>query len=88
MAQQATFLWQQELPKWSDDVNLVNSPDDPEVKKVQAFVTGARHERMATISERLGYFSDWHRAKIAVATCMKLKASLQQSPKEPLHTAM
>ena len=82
------FLWQQELPKWNDDVNLVISPDDPEVKKVQAFVTGAQHERMATISERLGYFSDWHRAKKAVATCMKLKASLQQSSKEPLLTAM
>ena len=52
------FLWQQELQKWNDDVNLVISPDDPEVKKVQAFFTAARHERMATISERLGYFSD------------------------------
>ncbi|XP_044172422.1 uncharacterized protein LOC122956801 [Acropora millepora] len=82
------FLWQQELPKWNDDVNLVISSDDPEVKKVQAFVTGAQHERMATISERLGFFSDWHRAKKAVATCMKLKASLQQSSKEPLLTAM
>ena len=33
------------------------------------------------------YFSDWHRAKRAVAACMKFKASLQQSPKKPLHAA-
>jgi len=81
------FLWQRELPNKNDDVNLDISPDDPEVKKVQVFATGARHERMATISERLEYFSDWHRAKRAVAACMKFKASLQQSPKKPLHAA-
>ena len=81
------FLWQRELPNRNDDVNLDISPDDPEVKKVQVFATGARHERMATISERLEYFSDWHRAKRAVAACMKFKASLQQSPKKPLHEA-
>ena len=79
------FLWQRELPNRNDDVNLDISPDDPEVKKVQVLATGARHERMATISERLEYFSDWHRAKRAVAACMK--ASLQQSPKKPLHAA-
>ena len=79
------FLWQRELPNKNDDVNFDISPDDPEVKKVQAFATGARHERMATISERLEYFSDWHKAKRAVATCMKFKASLQQSSKKPLH---
>ena len=81
------FLWQRELPNRNDDVNLDISPDDPEVKKVQAFTTGAQHERMATISERLEYFSDWHRAKRAVAACMKFKASLQQSPKKPPHAA-
>ena len=84
MAQRTTFLWRRELPKWNDDVDLVISPDDPEVKKVQAFVTGARHERMATISERLGYFSDWYRAKKAVAAYMKLRASIQQSLNGPL----
>ena len=42
---------------------------------------------MATICERLEYFSDWHKAKRAVATCMKFKASLQQSSKKPLHAA-
>ena len=41
---------------------------------------------MATISERLEYFSDWHRAKRAVAACMKCIASLQRSSKEPLHS--
>lgn len=81
------FLWQRELPNRNDDVSLDISLDDPEVKKVQVFVTGARHERIATISERLEYFSDWHRAKRAVATCMKFKASLQQSPKKPLQGA-
>ena len=70
------------------NVNLDISPDDPEVKKVQAFVMGAQHERMATISECLGYFSDWHRAKRAVATYMKFKASFQQNPSKLLHAAM
>lgn len=81
------FLWQREFPNRNDDVNIDLSPDDPEVKKVQVFATGVRHERIATISERLEYFSDWHRAKRAVAACMKFKASLQQSPKKPLHAA-
>ena len=81
------FLWQRELPNRNDDVNLNISPEDPEVKKVQAFATGARHERMATICERLEYFSYWHRAKRAVAACMKFKTLLQQSPKKPLHAA-
>ena len=78
------FLWERELPKRNDNVNLDISTDYPEVKKVQAFATGARNERMATISECLGYR---HRVKRAVATCMKFKASLQQSPKKPLHAA-
>lgn len=81
------FLWQREFPNRNDDVNIDLSPDDPEVKKVQVFATGVRHERIATISERLEYFSDWHRAKRAVAACMKFKASLQQSPKKPLDAA-
>ena len=81
------FLWQRELPNMNDDVNLDISPEDPEVKKVQVFVIGAKHERMATVCERLEYFSDWHKAKRAVATCMKFKASLQQSSKKPLHAA-
>ena len=76
------FLWQRELPNRNDDVNLDISPDDPEVKKVQVFATGARRERMATISERLEYFSDWHRAKRAVAACMEFKASLQRKSQE------
>ena len=80
------FLWEQELPNRNKDVNLDISPDDPEVKKVQVFATRTHSERMATISERLEYFSDWHRAKRAVAACMKLIASLQHSSKEPLHS--
>ena len=81
------FLWQRELPNRNDDVNIDLSPDDPEVKKVQVFATGVRHERMATISERLEHFSNWHRAKRAVAACMKFKVSLQQSPKKLVHAA-
>ena len=79
------FLWERELPNRNEDVNLDISPDDPEVKKVHVFTTKTHPERMATISERLEYFSDWHRAKRAVAACTKLIASLQHSSKEPLH---
>ena len=79
------FLWERELPNRNEDVNLDISPDDPEVKKVHVFATKTHPERMATISERLEYFSGWHRAKRAVAACTKLIASLQHSSKEPLH---
>ena len=82
-----SFLWQREPPKRNDDIYLDISKDDSEVKKVQVFATGARYERMATISEGLGYFFDWHRAKRAAATRIKLKVSLQESPKKLLHSA-
>ena len=68
------FLWERELPNRNEDVNLDISPDDPEVKKVHVFATKTHPERMATISEPLEYFSDWHRAKRAVAACTKLIA--------------
>ena len=79
------FLWERELPNRNEEVNLDISPNNPEVKKVHVFATKTHPERMATISERLEYFSDWHRAKRAVAACTKLIASLQHSSKEPLH---
>ena len=52
------FLWERELPNRNEEVNLDISPDDPEVKKVHVFATKTHPERMATISERLEYFSD------------------------------
>ena len=78
------FLWEQILPHERDEeINFDISPDDPEVKKVHVLTTGAQPERMATISERLEYFSDWHRAKRAIAVCAKFKALLQSNSKKP-----
>ena len=72
------FLWEQELPpKCEKEVDSILPPNDPEVKKVQVLTTVVREESMATIPARLKYFSDWHRAKKAIAVCLKFKALLQ-----------
>lgn len=49
----------------------VISDNDPEVKKTSSFVTKLRP--FATLLERLLWFSDWNRAKRAVALCLRLQ---------------
>ena len=63
------------------------SSDDPEVRKVLTFIT----ETDATFShfqmDRLERFPDLHRAKRAVAVCLRLKARLKaRSLKKPKTT--
>ena len=85
MAQGPAFLWERESPDERDDeISFDVSPDDPELKKVHVLATKAQSESRATISERLERFSEWHRAKRAIAICMKLKASIQRNSREPL----
>ena len=54
-------------------------PDDPEVKKSNCFLTDQNLKQiLSTMLERLQYFSTWHRARRAVALCLRLKTKLQQ----------
>ncbi|MCG7865422.1 MAG: hypothetical protein JAY74_03510 [Candidatus Thiodiazotropha taylori] len=74
---------------WKSDVSVTVPEgidiehDDPELKRGQSFAVSAK---LATGSmlERLKYFSDWHRAKRAVALCLMFKRKLlQHSVKRP-----
>ena len=72
------FLWN--LPEdWSsvDDVPSI-PPEDPEVKKVFARATQIREPRLLSLQERLTYFSSWHRAKKAIAVCLRLQKRFQK----------
>lgn len=64
------FLWERELPEQNEELAEVN-PNDPEVKRSQCFTSEAEPIRFASTLDRLLYFSDWHRAKRAVAVCLR-----------------
>ncbi|XP_006822328.1 uncharacterized protein LOC102807334 [Saccoglossus kowalevskii] len=51
-------------------------PDDPEVKKVTVLVTKVKPGSHAAILTRLEYFSSWHKAKRAIAVCLRFKKKL------------
>ena len=64
------FLSSATLPRMETQHEVED--DDPEVKKLNpvcSFATTAE-EKLADITERLEYFSDWRRAKRAVAICV------------------
>ncbi|XP_060574183.1 uncharacterized protein LOC132731902 [Ruditapes philippinarum] len=70
------FLWEPSIPSVNDDTEIRNlSPDDPEVKKsiVHTSLAICAH---SSILERIGYFSDWTRAKKAIAVCLRFKEML------------
>ena len=60
------FLWKADLPTDSPSVTI--NENDPEVKRVLAAST---KETMPNLATRLERFSDWYRAKRAVANCKK-----------------
>ena len=67
------FLW-----NTSEDWNSVDDvpsipPEDPEVKKVSARATQTQEPKLSSLQERLTYFSSWHRAKRAIALCLRLQ---------------
>ena len=70
------FLWKPEvsatIPQGIDIEH-----DDPELKRGQSFSVSAKCVA-ASMLERLEYFSDWHRAKRAIALCLRFKRMLQQ----------
>ncbi|XP_006814407.1 uncharacterized protein LOC102800583, partial [Saccoglossus kowalevskii] len=51
--------------------------NDPEVKKVTVLTTQVKPECFVDILTRLQYFSSWHKAKRAIAVCLRLKQKLQ-----------
>ena len=69
------FLWEQTITyQDEEEATFVLSPDDPELKKSRVLATsGTQKEEMASILKRLEYFSDWNRARKAIAICLRLK---------------
>ncbi len=83
---------------WKSDINtapvesLSLSEGDPEVKRVKSFAIQGSSTEMRTIPQRLEYFSEWHRAKRAIALCLRLrsrlrnKQSISKRTREKSHT--
>ena len=69
------FLWEQTITyQDEEEATFVLSPDDPELKKTRVLATsGTQSEEMASILKRLEYFSDWNRARKAIAMCLRLQ---------------
>ncbi|XP_067027926.1 uncharacterized protein [Acropora muricata] len=77
------FLWKPLVSK--PVLDLPVSPDDPEVRKTS--VLASKSAERPVLLERIEYFSDWHRAKKAIALCLvfmqKLKRCKQTDKKSP-----
>ena len=54
-------------------VNVLG-PDDPELKKSSVFAT--KVDERSDLVERLNRFSNWHKAKVAMALCLRYKKIL------------
>ena len=69
------FLWEQTITyQGEEEATFALSPDDPELKKIQVLATTVtQRECMALIMKHLEYFSDWNRARKAIAICSRLK---------------
>ncbi|CAB4004899.1 Hypothetical predicted protein [Paramuricea clavata] len=57
-----------------DDDTAALSPDDPETKKISSFAVQAQEDLV--IADRLQHVSNWHKAKKAVAVCLRFKEKL------------
>ncbi|XP_063878734.1 uncharacterized protein LOC135110395 [Scylla paramamosain] len=68
------FLWQHSKMDSHSKYKVI-SENDPEVKKVVCHAVGT--QQPTDILERLEYFSDWFKAKRAVAVCLKLLNSFR-----------
>ncbi|XP_047502961.1 uncharacterized protein LOC125048341 [Penaeus chinensis] len=65
------FLWEPDYNANPAFVNVNVQENDPEVKKISSYKTQTKES--TSILPRLAYFSDWHRAKKAVALCLRLQ---------------
>ena len=71
------FLWSTDVDPGTDASGLQLDPDDPEVRRVTtlaAQTTEVFPNHFET--SRLDRFSDWLKAKTAIAVCLKLKSKL------------
>ena len=75
-----SFLWNPLYLNDDADIETSISPEDPEVRKVTVLASTTRE--LPTLLERLKYFSDWHRAKNAVALCLRYLEKLKCKSKE------
>ena len=65
------FLWSS-LEDWNFVDEIPSIPnDDPEVK-ISVRATQIEELKPSSILERLTHFSSWHRAKRAIAVCLRL----------------
>ena len=87
------FLWKEEsqwhTPSSSEKQEMLQlSDDDPEIKKSISLATNVE-EPFANLLSRLDYFSDFHRAKRAIALCRSYVQKLKErtSHKSPSNTA-
>ena len=53
-------------------------PEDPEIKKISAMTT--QSQKRFSFPDRLRYFSSWHKAKRAVAVCLRLQKRYRSFP--------
>ena len=76
------FLWKEDAV-WETSVETISdysvSQNDPEVKRAVSLATEVSPSLSSTVA-RLEYFSDWHRAKKAVALCRRYVQRLQSRP--------
>ncbi|XP_030844157.1 uncharacterized protein LOC100890944 [Strongylocentrotus purpuratus] len=76
------FLWESNTEKFIQGDKFDVKLDDPEVKKAHANVVHGHSKPCTFEIDRLDRFSSWHRAKRAVANCMRLKAHLRRRCRE------
>lgn len=70
------FLWNSsESWNFADGIPAI-PPNDPEVKKVTARATQTQEPLL--LLKRLEYFSSWHRAKRAIAVCLRLQRKFRK----------
>ena len=73
------FLWQSQLPVGTSSPEAyADLSGDPEVKGTICLASSLKLVQQGTILERLEYFSDWERAKRAVALCLRFKDLLKR----------
>ncbi|XP_047473555.1 uncharacterized protein LOC125028204 [Penaeus chinensis] len=69
------FLWEPDYNANPSFVNVNVQENDPEVKNISSYKTQTKES--TSILPRLEYFSDWHRAKKAVALCLRLQCKFK-----------
>ena len=77
------FLWKplEDRPCPDGSEAIYFPPGDPEVKRITAMTTQTLEP--FSLPKRIGYFSCWHRAKRAVAVCLRLQKKIQRIRIQP-----